>query len=84
MKVALKKEVFVKMVLCVDTTRDDVDEAVMLVKKINKSIPVVLQPNSLELSKELLAKVRKLKKHCSAHLKRVEVIPQLHRITGVK
>lgn len=84
LKIALKKEVFIKIVFCDDTTRDDIDEAVKLVRKIDKHVPVILQPNSLELSKELLARTREAERYCKKYLMRVEVIPQLHRIAGVK
>jgi 7-carboxy-7-deazaguanine synthase len=85
LKAAAKKEVFVKMVICSDTELEDIDKAVHLIIKAGaKDIPVVLQPNSFELNKELLAYTRELEKYCLRHLSRVKVIPQLHKITRVK
>ena len=85
LKVALKKEVFIKMVICSSTERMDIGEAISLILKLRaKKVPVVLQPNTFELSKELLAKTRRLEKYCSQWLSFVKVIPQLHRLRGVK
>lgn len=85
LKLALKKEVLVKMVICSSTTLEDLKEAVGLILKLRaKKVPVVLQPNFFELGRELLAKTRALEKYCSRYLPRVKVIPQLHRMTGVK
>lgn len=85
LKIASKKEVFIKMVICSTTERKDIDQALRLLLKARaKSLPVVLQPNFFELSRELLAKMRRLQKYCSRHLDRVELIPQLHKMTGVK
>ncbi len=85
LKIALKKEVFIKMVICSTTDRKDMDEAISIILKLRaKKIPVVLQPNFFELDKELLAKTRALEKYCSRYLPCVKVIPQLHKITGVR
>ena len=56
----------------------------LMVKLGAKDIPLVLQPNFFELGRELLAKTRRLQKYCSQRLGCVKVIPQLHKITGVK
>jgi len=85
LKTALKKEVFVKMVICSSTELEDMDRAIEVILKARaKKIKVVLQPNFFELSKELLARTRRLKNYCRERLPRVEVIPQLHKMVGVK
>ncbi|MFH1245088.1 MAG: 7-carboxy-7-deazaguanine synthase QueE [Candidatus Omnitrophota bacterium] len=85
LKAALKKEVFVKMVITLATSREDIDEAINLILAVKaRKVPVILQPDSFQLSRELLAEVRKWQKYLGQHLPRVEVIPQLHKITGVK
>ncbi|MBN3038218.1 MAG: 7-carboxy-7-deazaguanine synthase QueE [Candidatus Omnitrophica bacterium] len=85
LKVALRRNLFIKMVICLDTSRDDVDQAIRLITRAKASnIPVVLQPNFFELSKDLLARTREIEKYCSRQLKHVEVIPQLHKITRIK
>ncbi len=85
LKVALQKEVFIKMVICSGTKRRDLDEAISLILKARAAdTPVVLQPNSFELNKELLAKVRQWRQYCLRDLACVKVIPQLHKMTGVR
>ena len=84
-KAALKKEVFIKVVICSETDRQDIEEMLSLILKAGaKKVPLVLQPNFFELSRELLAKVRSLEKYCSRYISSTQVIPQLHKITGVK
>jgi len=85
LKTALSKEVFVKMVICSSTEVSDLDKAIdIIIKARAKKIPVILQPNFFELGKELLAKTRSFQKHSLKRLKNVQVIPQLHKITGVR
>lgn len=85
LKAALKSKVFIKMVICLSTQRKDITQAIDLIVKLNvKEIPVVLQPNFFELSKELLDKTRALQKYCARYLADTKVIPQLHKLTGVK
>ena len=85
LRAALGKEVFVKMVVCLRTTREDIAQAVkLLVEAGAKDIPLILQPNYFELNKELQAKLRALRYYCLRSLKQVRVVPQLHRLMGVK
>lgn len=85
LELALRKEVFIKMVICLATTLEDLDEAISLLLSLGAGQTcVVLQPNFFELSKELLAKTSEWAQYCSRHLFCVKVIPQLHRIIGVK
>ncbi len=83
LKVALKKDVFVKMVICSSTDPKDIDKAVSLILKAGaKKTPLILQPNFFELSRDLLAKTRELQKRCLRYLECVRVIPQLHKMSG--
>jgi len=85
LKVALQKEVFIKMVICLATQRQDLENAVNLILKLQaKETCVILQPDFFELSRELLAKTRRLQKYCSRFLPCVKVIPQMHKISGVR
>ncbi|MFC1631850.1 7-carboxy-7-deazaguanine synthase QueE [Candidatus Omnitrophota bacterium] len=85
LKIALAKEVFIKMVICSETDQADIDQAINLISKLGaRQAPVVLQPNSFQLSKELLAQTRRLQKYCAEHCDNVRLVPQLHKMTGVK
>ena len=85
LKTALKKKVFIKMVICRGTSRGDIDQAIKLLLQLKaKKVPVILQPNFFELDKELLAKLRSWQKYCRQRLSDVQVVPQLHKMIGIK
>lgn len=78
------KDVFVKAVICLDTTLDDFKEAVSLVSKINPAMTFVLQPNSNQLGRDLAEKLQEFRGYGRNYLSDVRVIPQLHKALGVK
>ncbi|MDD5005349.1 MAG: 7-carboxy-7-deazaguanine synthase QueE [Candidatus Omnitrophica bacterium] len=84
LKIAKGKDVFVKTVICIDTTWEDFKQAVDLVCKINPAITFVLQPNSEQLGKELAEKLHEFKKYSKDYLSDVRAIPQIHKAMGVK
>ncbi|MDD5292083.1 MAG: 7-carboxy-7-deazaguanine synthase QueE [Candidatus Omnitrophica bacterium] len=84
LKAAANKDVFVKIIVCINTTLDDLKQAIKLVSGINPKLTIVLQPNSQQLGAELAAKLHEFKKYCRQHLSDVRSIPQLHKAIGVK
>ncbi len=84
LKIASKKDVFIKMVICLSTTEEDLTRAVNLVSQNKKKVPLVLQPDTFELDKELLNKISVFRDIASASLEDVRIIPQIHKLTGVK
>lgn len=84
LRIAKDKDVFVKVVICLNTTIDDFKEAVSLVSKINPNITFVLQPNSSELGRELTDKLQEFKNYSKGYLLNVRAIPQLHKAVGIK
>lgn len=82
--VAKRKDVFVKAIICAETAVDDLKKAVDLVAKIDVNTQFILQPNSQELSRNLADKLREFKEFAKRYLLNVKVIPQLHKIVGVK
>ncbi|MBL7197904.1 MAG: 7-carboxy-7-deazaguanine synthase QueE [Candidatus Omnitrophica bacterium] len=49
LKIASEKDVFIKMVICDSTEVSDLEKATELIIKVNREIPLVLQPNYFEL-----------------------------------
>ncbi len=81
---AKDKNTFIKIVVCDSTKKEDLKKALDMISKINSKIPVILQPNSFELTKSLLNKIVELQGFCFGHLKDVRIMPQLHKMAGVK
>jgi len=79
LKIAFKKELFVKSVICKSTIQEDLEKAVKLIREIDKEIPFILQPNSFEIDKILIEKILNFYKIAKRFLKEVRIIPQVHR-----
>lgn len=84
LKIAREKEVFIKAVICLDTTFDDFKKAVNLVAGIAPEITFVLQPNELEIGRDLVSKLQAFHQYSKGYFTDARIIPQLHKILGVK
>ena len=88
LKIAAWKKVFVKSVITADTKRDDIEEAVKLIRMVNKNIPFVIQPVEPVKNFDKRASSSRLLEFLDIALKNeVEnsrVIPQMHKIMGLK
>ena len=85
LKVALKKEVFVKMVITPETDHGDIVQARAIIKNTDPCIPVVLQPswpdNCAKLSEKMVSFEREL---VSSGIRDVRILPQAHKVAGIK
>jgi organic radical activating enzyme len=84
LKIALQKDVFVKAVICHTTDVEDLKKAVKLISNFNHDITFVLQPNSFEVTKSLMNKIEEYRRYALEFLSNVRVIPQVHKLVGVK
>ena len=88
LKIALKKNVFVKIVVTPDTTIEDVEKTVGLINKAGKSIPLILQPvtpvgpGAKEVSREMLLEFLEI--GLKNNLDHIRVIPQVHKMLKMK
>jgi len=82
--IAYRKDVFVKTVICQSTSEEDFRRALKLMKDHNKSVVLVLQPNSREDQDGLKEKLNRFKSIAKEEDTVVCVIPQIHKIAGVK
>lgn len=84
--VAAGREVYVKLVVTDRTADGDIQRAIDIVTRVNRFIPIVIQPASQtitfqeSISKERLESFERL---CSAYLEDVRVVPQMHKEWGV-
>ena len=84
LEVASKKEAFLKMVICRSTNAEDLREGLMLIKEVNKSLILVLQPNTYEDSEPMREKLELFKDIARDNHITACIIPQLHKKIGIK
>lgn len=84
LKIASKKEVFLKAVICDSTEGEDFKKGLEIIKEINPNVRLVLQPNSFEDGGLLNEKIEDFKTACLRERIAVCLIPQMHKIIGVK
>jgi len=88
LKIALKKNVFVKAVVTAATTVEDVEKAVELITRTGKKVPFILQPvtpvnlGDKEIPKETLLKFLEI--GLKNKLEHIRVIPQVHKMLKLK
>jgi 7-carboxy-7-deazaguanine synthase len=83
LKIASKKDVFVKMVICDSTTDDDVAQAMTIIRETNPGAILVLQPDSCS-EVDLTQKLERFKEHSRSAQITACIIPQVHRFAGIK
>ena len=83
LKIALKKDVFIKTVISADTDKKDIVKAVEMVKKIDPGVLFILQPNTYELRNGLMDKCQDFQDYCSKYLSDVRILPQTHKFMKV-
>jgi organic radical activating enzyme len=84
LRVASTKDVFVKSVICSTTKDEELLQAINLLKDVDRSTVLVLQPNSLENNAMLTDKLRLYQDICLKERLTCCVIPQLHRVAGIR
>jgi organic radical activating enzyme len=84
LKNARKKEVFVKSVVTKNTKLSDIKKAVSIIERIDKNIPFVLQPVTLKGKIQKIDLLEKFLDAAYSKLYNVRVIPQVHKILGVR
>jgi len=84
LKVAVKKEVFLKTIICQATQEEDLLEALNLIREVSPSSVLVLQPNSYENKLALNEKLSRFKEIANQQRVTACVIPQIHKMVGLK
>lgn len=88
LKIASRKKVFVKAVVTPQTKAKDIEEAVAIIRSINKNIPFIMQPATpIKKSDKKIAENRLVEFMDIAlknHVENSRVIPQMHKMLGVK
>jgi organic radical activating enzyme len=84
LKIAMRKEVFLKTVISQSTEEEDINKSLELIKKTKKRLALVLQPNSFENDENLMRKMERFRQMCSRENVAAWIIPQMHKELGIK
>jgi len=84
LRIARRKEVFIKTVITNDTDVCDVRQAALLVAGVDARIPFILQPNYFEMKQGVVAKCGDLAKECAKILSDVRILPQIHKFMKLR
>ena len=84
LKIAKKKDLFIKIVISSVTTKEDVLRAADLVSRITPDVPFILQPNYFDMKNGAVAKCIELQSDCLKCLRDVKIIPQIHKFLKVR
>jgi len=84
LEIASRKEVFLKSVICNSTLEEDLLMALELIKEVNRSVVLVLQPNSQEDGEQLRHKMGSFRDICVKHNITSCIIPQIHKVAGFR
>jgi len=84
LKIAVKKEVFLKAIICCDTKEEDLMEAISIIKEVSPTSILVLQPNSYEDRGVLDKKLSRFRIISSQQNIVTCVIPQIHKVVGIR
>ncbi len=85
LKIAAQREVQVKVVITAKTSKDDICKAIDIVASIDNTITFILQPDSLDMDTETVNQnCHRFKDISASVLKDVRIMPQMHKIWGVR
>lgn len=84
LKLCKGKRVFIKSVITQATKLSDLKKAIALIVREDKDIIFVLQPNHFEIGTKLVTKMIEFQKFALERLSDVRIIPQVHKVLGVR
>ena len=84
LKIAQKKEVFLKAIVCETTVDADIRELICMIKDSNFAATLVLQPDSNANNNNLQAKIEKYMLWCTGEGIKTRIIAQMHKLLGVR
>lgn len=83
LQVAAQKSVFVKIVIDQSTEEWEIERSCQMISEVDPSIPLILQPMTLENGGIAISALRALElQELASGLKEVRVIPQTHKFMG--
>ena len=83
-EIAQTKDLFIKTVVSMETTEEDMQKCVLLVKRIDARITFIIQPDTFALQKGVWEKCLRMLQLALPHLEDVRVVPQIHPLLGIR
>lgn len=83
LKIAEKKNIFIKAVITRETAAEDILKAAQIIKEVSADTLFIMQPEN-PYEGELTGKLKSFSSICEKENLRFGVIPQLHKSLGVK
>ncbi|MFP4473301.1 MAG: 7-carboxy-7-deazaguanine synthase QueE [Candidatus Omnitrophota bacterium] len=80
----LDRDVFIKAVITPDTEDRDIQDMIRLLEGVRTGIPVFLQPETSSLDHGSWQRAVDMHKLCAPYLEDVRVVPQVHRLVGIR
>jgi organic radical activating enzyme len=84
LKIARRREVFIKAVISLNTRVEDVLKAAKLTAAVDPEILFILQPNYLDMKKGVIEECVGHQKLCAKILKDVRILPQVHKFMKLR
>jgi len=84
LKIAARKEVFIKVVTSLNTKEEEVLKAAKLVAAVDPGILFIIQPNYLDMKKGIIEQCLGHQKSCAKILKDVRILPQVHKFMKLR
>ena len=84
LKIAHQREVFIKAVIALNTSEEDVIKAAKLTAAVDPNILFILQPNYLDMKKGIIDACVGYQKSCAKILKDVRILPQVHKFMKLR
>lgn len=84
LEMARAKDVFIKIVVTMQTSMDDMQGAAEIIASVDPGITLYLQPNTAEIKNGVMEQCFRMQRVCLEMLKDVRVVPQVHRLLGIK
>ena len=84
LKIASRREVFLKAVIGESTEKNDLEEALKLIKETNRYAALVLQPDSNEGNSRINEKLEGFRDFSIDNGVATCIIPQFHKLAGIR
>lgn len=84
LSLAIDKELFIKIVVTKGTLREEMKFAAEMIASVDSNIVLYLQPNTEELQEGSFDRAVALQGYALEFLRDVRVVPQVHRLLGIK